>query len=157
MPRKDILDLVGKYVGPFRVTKGKDFRLKDYDPGDTLGLKMDKGEAADLLQRGSEFLALEQDILYAQDCWSVLLVFQAMDAAGKDGTIKHVMSGVNPQGVQVTSFKHPSAEELDHNFLWRCARARAYPPLALPVASVSQVVDAFGGGDLVDCDADDVP
>jgi PPK2 family polyphosphate:nucleotide phosphotransferase len=119
MPRKDILDLVGKYVGPFRVTKGKDFRLKDYDPGDTLGLKMDKGEAADLLQRGSEFLALEQDILYAQDSWSLLLVFQAMDAAGKDGTIKHVMARVNPQGCSVHSFKQPSDEELSHDFLWR--------------------------------------
>ncbi|MFG1270511.1 polyphosphate kinase 2 family protein [Xanthobacter versatilis] len=110
-----------KYTDPFRVTKGKDFRLKDFDPGDTLGLKMDKQEAAQLLQRGSEWLAMEQDILYAQDSWSVLLVFQAMDAAGKDGTIKHVMSRVNPQGCDVFSFKQPSDEELSHDFLWRYA------------------------------------
>ena len=98
---KDILNRVRKYVDPFRVTKGKGFRLKDFDPADTRGLKMDKGEAADLLERGSEWLAAEQDILYAQDRWSLLLIFQAMDAAGKDGTIKHVMSRVNPQGCQV--------------------------------------------------------
>ena len=121
MPRKDILDAIRKYTDPFRVTKGKDFRLKDFDPGDTLGLKMDKEEAAQLLQRGSEWLALEQDILYAQDSWSMLLVFQAMDAAGKDGTIKHVMSRVNPQGCEVHSFKQPSDEELSHDFLWRYA------------------------------------
>ena len=121
MPRTDILGAMGKYTDPFRVTKGKDFRLKDFDPGDTLGLKMDKQEAADLLQRGSEWLAMEQDILYAQDAWSVLLVFQAMDAAGKDGTIKHVMSRINPQGCEVHSFKQPSVEELSHDFLWRYA------------------------------------
>src|SRR6516164_4908867 len=119
MPRKDIMDAMGKYTDPFRVTKGKDFRLKDFDPGDTLGLKMDKEEAAQLLERGSDWLAMEQDILYAQDSWSVLLVFQAMGAAGKDGTIKHVMSGVNPQGCQVFSFKQPSREDLDHDFMWR--------------------------------------
>jgi PPK2 family polyphosphate:nucleotide phosphotransferase len=121
MPRKDILGAMRKYTDPFRVTKGKDFRLQDFDPGDTLGLKMDKEEAAQLLQRGSEWLALEQDILYAQDSWSMLLVFQAMDAAGKDGTIKHVMSRVNPQGCEVHSFKQPSDEELSHDFLWRYA------------------------------------
>jgi PPK2 family polyphosphate:nucleotide phosphotransferase len=121
MPRKDILEAMRKYTDPFRVTKGKDFRLKGFDPSDTLGLKMDKEEAAQLLQRGSEWLALEQDILYAQDSWSVLLVFQAMDAAGKDGTIKHVMSRVNPQGCEVHSFKQPSDEELSHDFLWRYA------------------------------------
>jgi polyphosphate kinase 2 (PPK2 family) len=101
MPRKDVLDAIRKYTDPFRVTKGKDFRLKDFDPGDTRGLKMDKQEAAELLERGSEWLAMEQDILYAQDSWALLLVFQAMDAAGKDGTIKDVMSRVNPQGVDV--------------------------------------------------------
>ncbi len=121
MPRKDILDAMRKYTDPFRVTKGKDFRLKDFDPGDTLGLKMDKQEAADLLKRGSDWLAMEQDILYAQDSWALLLVFQAMDAAGKDGTIKHVMSPINPQGVDVFSFKQPSDEELSHDFLWRYA------------------------------------
>ncbi len=121
MPRKDIIDAIRKYTEPFRVTKGKDFRLKDFDPGDTLDLKMDKEEAAQLLERGSDWLAMEQDILYAQDSWSVLLVFQAMDAAGKDGTIKHVMSRVNPQGCEVHSFKQPSVEELSHDFLWRYA------------------------------------
>jgi len=121
MPRQDIIDAMRKYTDPFRVTKGKDFRLKDFDPGDTLGLKMDKEEAAELLERGSEWLAMEQDILYAQDSWSVLLVFQAMDAAGKDGTIKHVMGPVNPQGCDVHSFKQPSVEELSHDFLWRYA------------------------------------
>ncbi len=119
MPRKEILDSVEKYVRPFRVTSGKGFRLKDFDPGETLGLKMDKEEAAGLLARGSEWLAAEQDMLYAQDRWSLLLVFQAMDAAGKDGTIKHVMSRVNPQGCEVSSFKQPSSEELAHDFLWR--------------------------------------
>jgi PPK2 family polyphosphate:nucleotide phosphotransferase len=121
MPRKDILDAIRKYTDPFRVTKGKGFRLKDFDPGDTRGLKMDKEEAAQLLQRGSDWLAMEQDILYAQDSWSVLLVFQAMDAAGKDGTIKHVMGPINPQGCEVHSFKQPSSEELSHDFLWRYA------------------------------------
>ncbi len=121
MPRKEILESIQKYVEPYRVTKGKGFRLNDIDPGDTRGLKMDKGDAAELLQRGSEWLATEQDMLYAQDRWSLLLIFQAMDAAGKDGTIKHVMSGVNPQGCQVYSFKQPSDEELSHDFLWRYA------------------------------------
>jgi PPK2 family polyphosphate:nucleotide phosphotransferase len=83
---------------------------------------MGKGEAAELLQRGTEWLAEEQDMLYAQNRWSLLLVFQAMDAAGKDGTIKHVMSGVNPQGCQVFSFKQPSSEDLDHDFFWRYAK-----------------------------------
>ena len=119
MPRREIVDRVRKFVEPFRITKGKGFRLKDIDPGDTLGLKMKKGEAAELLRRGAQWLAEEQEMLYAQDRWSLLLVFQAMDAAGKDGTIKHVMSGVNPQGCQVSSFKQPSATDLDHDFLWR--------------------------------------
>jgi PPK2 family polyphosphate:nucleotide phosphotransferase len=119
MPRKEILDRIQKYTDPFRVTKGKGFALKNYDPGDTRGLKLDKGDAADILKAGTEWLAEEQDMLYAQDRWSLLLVFQAMDAAGKDSTIKHVMSGVNPQGCQVFSFKQPSREELQHDFLWR--------------------------------------
>jgi len=122
MPRKELLDSIGKYVHPFRITKGKSFRLKDFDPSDTCGLKLDKKEAADLLQHGIAGLAEEQDMLYAQDSWSLLLIFQAMDAAGKDSTIKHVMSGVNPQGCQVVSFKQPSPEELDHDFMWRCAK-----------------------------------
>ena len=119
MARKEVLDRIEKYVDPFRITKGKGFRLDDFDPGDTCGLRLDKGEAADLLQSGTKWLAEEQDMLYAQNRWSLLLVFQAMDAAGKDGTIKHVMSGVNPQGCQVFSFKQPSSEDLDHDFLWR--------------------------------------
>jgi polyphosphate kinase 2 (PPK2 family) len=117
MARKEILDRIEKYIDPFRITKGKRFQLNDFDPGDTRGLRLDKGEAADLLQRGTEWLAEEQDMLYAQNRWSLLLVFQAMDAAGKDGTIKHVMSGVNPQGCQVFSFKQPSSEDLDQEVL----------------------------------------
>ena len=119
MARREILDRIQKYVDPFRVTKGKGFRLKSIDPADTCGLQLGKGEAADLLARGTQWLAEEQDMLYAQDSWSLLLLFQAMDAAGKDGTIKHVMSGVNPQGCQVFSFKQPSREDLDHDFMWR--------------------------------------
>jgi len=119
MPRREILDRVQRFVEPFRITNGKGFRLKDIDPGDALGLKMKKSEAVDLLRRGTQWLAEEQEMLYAQDRWSLLLIFQAMDAAGKDGTIKHVMSGVNPQGCQVSSFKQPSAMDLNHDFLWR--------------------------------------
>src|SRR5262245_11145302 len=119
MPRQEILDRIEKLIDPFRITKGKGFRLKDIDPGDTLGKKLDKKEATELLERGTAWLAEEQSMLYAQDSRSVLLVFQAMDAAGKDGTIKHVMSGVNPQGCQVFSFKQPSMKELDHDFMWR--------------------------------------
>jgi PPK2 family polyphosphate:nucleotide phosphotransferase len=122
MPRKEIIDQIQKYTHPFRITSGKGFQLKDFDPGETRGLRMDKGEAAELLQRGTQWLAEEQDMLYAQDRWSLLLIFQAMDAAGKDITIKHVMSGVNPQGCRVSSFKQPSQEDLDHDFLWRYVR-----------------------------------
>jgi polyphosphate:nucleotide phosphotransferase, PPK2 family len=121
MVTEEILDHLEKLVDPLRITKGKGFKLKDFDPGDTRGLLMDKGEAANLLQLGTKRLAEEQGKLYAQDRWSLLLVFQAMDAAGKDGAIKHVMSGVNPQGCQVFSFKQPAPEELDHDFLWRYA------------------------------------
>jgi PPK2 family polyphosphate:nucleotide phosphotransferase len=117
--RQEIIDRIHKYVDPFRITKGKGFRLNDFDPGDTRALKVEKGEAADLLAAVSNWLAEEQEMLYAQDRWSLLLVFQAMDAAGKDGTIKHVMSGVNPQGCQVFSFKQPSSEDLGHDFMWR--------------------------------------
>ena len=107
----------------YRVKDGERFRLSDVDPDDTAWLKdADKPLAQEALQRGVEALASLQDMLYAQDRWSVLLIFQAMDAAGKDSAIKHVMSGINPQGCQVVSFKAPSAEELDHDFLWRCAR-----------------------------------
>jgi PPK2 family polyphosphate:nucleotide phosphotransferase len=119
MLNKEVRDQIQKYVHPFRITKGQGFQLKDFDPADTCGVKMEKGEAAELLSQGTAWLAEEQEILYAQDRWSLLLVFQAMDAAGKDGTIKHVMSGINPQGCQVFSFKQPSSEDLDHDFLWR--------------------------------------
>jgi len=111
-----------EFAKPFRVDDGRKFRLKDFDPGDTAGLKEDRQRSRDVLQQGVELLAKMQDKLYAQDRWAVLLIFQAMDAAGKDGAIKHVMSGVNPQGCQVYSFKAPSAEELDHDFLWRTSR-----------------------------------
>ena len=119
MPRKEILESTQEYTQPFRITEGEDFRMKNFDPGDTCGLKLEKGEASELLQQGTKWLAQEQDMLYAQDRWSLLLVFQAMDAAGKDSTIKHVMSGVNPQGCQVFSFKQPSQEDLSHDFMWR--------------------------------------
>jgi PPK2 family polyphosphate:nucleotide phosphotransferase len=112
-----------KLAAPWRVDDGRKFRLKDVDPGDTSGFRSRaKPKAEKELEAG--ILALEelQDKLYAQDRWAVLLIFQAMDAAGKDGAIKHVMSGVNPQGCQVASFKAPSNEELDHDFLWRCNR-----------------------------------
>jgi PPK2 family polyphosphate:nucleotide phosphotransferase len=108
---------------PFRVTDGERFRLKNIDPGDTLDLKSeDKPREQEALATGIEALAELQDMLYAQDRWALLLIFQAMDAAGKDSAIKHVMSGVNPQGVEVYSFKSPSAEELDHDYLWRCMK-----------------------------------
>ena len=122
MAGKAILDDLAHYVQPFRITRGKGFRLKDFDPRDTCGLELGKSEAAQFLQRGTEWLAKEQGLLYAQDRWSLLLIFQAMDAAGKDSTIKHVMSGINPQGCQVFSFKQPSAEDLSHDFLWRHAK-----------------------------------
>lgn len=107
----------------FRIDQPGNFRLADHDPADCCGLTMDKDDAKDLLKEGVERLAELQEKLYADNRWSVLIVLQAMDAAGKDSLIEHVMSGVNPQGVQVVSFKQPSAEELDHNFLWRIARA----------------------------------
>ncbi|HUG97816.1 MAG TPA: polyphosphate kinase 2 family protein [Gammaproteobacteria bacterium] len=114
---------LSRLLDPYCITKGSKFRLKDVDPADTGRLHSEsKSEAKRLLAEGVRWLAEEQERLYAQDRWGVLLIFQAMDAAGKDSTIKHVMSGVNPQGVQVHSFKQPSAEELDHDFLWRCAR-----------------------------------
>jgi len=114
-------DRARRFVKPYRIDDGKGFRLKAVDPADTGRLESEDADAAkEVLQEGIELLAEYQDKLYAQDRWSLLLVFQAMDAAGKDGTIKHVMSGVNPQGVQVFSFKAPSAEDLDHDYLWRC-------------------------------------
>src|SRR5437879_10002458 len=107
-----------KLAKSYRVEDGKDFRLKDYDPADTDG-RHSKQHAEEALQQGVARLAELQDRLYAQDRWAVLLIFQGMDAAGKDGAIKHVMSGVNPQGCEVHAFKAPTNEELDHDFLWR--------------------------------------
>jgi len=109
-----------KLANAFCVTNGKSFRLKDFDPSDA-GKHLSKDKAEDLLQQDIAELAELQDKLYAQDQWALLLIFQAMDAAGKDGIIKHVMSGVNPQGVHVHSFKQPSIEELNHDFMWRAA------------------------------------
>ena len=110
-------------AAPFRVTSGQNFRLKDCDPGDTLKFdSKDKDRAKEALVQGVQALSALQDKLYAQDQWAVLLIFQAMDAAGKDGAIKHVMSGVNPQGCEVHSFKAPTSEELDNDFLWRCSK-----------------------------------
>jgi PPK2 family polyphosphate:nucleotide phosphotransferase len=110
-----------KLADRYRIDHGKKFRLKDFDPADTWKLK-DEERAKEYLERGVRRLAELQERLYAQDQWSILLIFQAMDAAGKDGAIEHVMSGVNPQGCQVFSFKAPSAEDLDHDFMWRCMR-----------------------------------
>ena len=123
MKTKEVIERARSLAKPFRVTDGSHFSLKDIDPGDTLDLETEeKPRAKEALATGVEALAELQDMLYAQDRWAVLLVFQAMDAAGKDGTIKHVMSGVNPQGCQVYSFKAPSAEDLNHDFLWRCMK-----------------------------------
>jgi PPK2 family polyphosphate:nucleotide phosphotransferase len=123
MNTKKLFKRARAFSKPFRVTDGKGFRLKDVDPGDTLDLGAeDKPRAKEALVNGVAALAELQDMLYAQDRWAVLLIFQAMDAAGKDGTIKHVMSGINPQGCEVVSFKSPSPEELDHDFLWRCMK-----------------------------------
>ncbi len=123
MNMDEIAKLAKEFAAPYRVTAGRRFRLADHDPADTGRLsREDKPRAKEALQRGIEALAELQEKLYAQDRWAVLLVFQAMDAAGKDGAIKHVLSGVNPQGCQVASFKAPSAEELDHDYLWRCNR-----------------------------------
>jgi PPK2 family polyphosphate:nucleotide phosphotransferase len=123
MKTSKVIEAARGLAAPYRVTNGKKFRLKDFDPADTGDLKSaDKPRAKEALQTGVEALAELQDVLYAQDRWSLLLIFQAMDAAGKDGTIKHVMSGVNPQGCQVSSFKGPTSEDLDHDYLWRCVK-----------------------------------
>jgi len=120
---KDVIKQAKPLAEPFCITNGKKFRLKDVDPDDTLHLKSeDKPRAKEALSVGVQALAELQQMLYAQDRWAVLIIFQALDAAGKDGAIKHVMSGINPQGCQVFSFKAPSAEELDHDFLWRCMK-----------------------------------
>jgi len=111
----------GGFAAPYRVENGKKFRLKNVDPAGTGGLES-KQQADGWLAKGVAQLSALQDKLYADDRWALLLIFQAMDGAGKDSAIKHVMSGVNPQGVQVYSFKQPSAEELDHDFMWRTMR-----------------------------------
>ena len=124
MELKEIIKRARPFSSPFRVDSGGRFRLTRIDPGDTLHLdSADKPRAKEALAMGVEALTQLQDMLYAQDRWAVLLIFQAMDAAGKDGAIKHVMSGVNPQGCQVYSFKAPSSEELDHDFLWRTMKS----------------------------------
>lgn len=123
MKLHEVIKASRKLSKKYRVSHGKKFRLKDVDPGDTGDLKSeDKPKAKEALATGVDALTKLQDVLYAQDRWSVLLVFQAMDAAGKDGTIKHVMSGVNPQGCQVSSFKSPTSTDLEHDYLWRCVK-----------------------------------
>src|SRR3989475_3611927 len=126
MKHGKLLKEASRIVEPYCITKGEEFRLKDHDPADTNGLK-DKHQAQGLLEDRIQLLSHMQEKRYAQDRWALLLIFQAMDAAGKDGAIKHVMSGVNPQGCQVFSFKSPSNEELNHDYLWRthkCAPER---------------------------------
>ena len=123
MKLEDMAERARNFSQPYRVTKGKDFKLKNVDPGDTGPLeKSDKKRAKEALKDGIDALSDLQEMLYAQDRYSILLVFQAMDAAGKDGAIKHVMSGINPQGCQVSSFKKPTSEDLDHDYLWRCLK-----------------------------------
>ena len=118
MKTRKIAKELSRLAGRHDVMKGHKFRLEDADPGDTSGVKSE-AHARKLLPMGTEMLAHMQEKLYAQDRWALLLIFQGMDAAGKDGAIKHVMSGVNPQGCEVHSFKAPSHEELDHDYLWR--------------------------------------
>ena len=114
---------LSRFVRPYRIERARGFRLKDIDPGDSAGIPSDrKEEAAALLADGVKRMAALQDKLYAQDRWSLLLIFQALDAAGKDSVIKHVLSGINPQGCQIFSFKAPSAQERDHDFMWRNMR-----------------------------------
>jgi len=123
METKEVIKRAERFAEPYIVTDGSGFRLKDIDPADTLDLSSEnKPMAKDALALGIRVLTDFQDMLYAQDRWSLLLIFQAMDAAGKDGAIKHVMSGVNPQGCQVFSCKAPSSEDLKHDYLWRCIK-----------------------------------
>jgi len=113
---------LAKFVDRFRIDKPDKFRLAKFDPTDTCGLDVDKKEAKELLTEGVARLSELQELMYAQDRWSVLAIFQAMDTAGKDSAIKHVMSGINPQGCEVHSFKRPSEEDYDHDFLWRSSK-----------------------------------
>jgi PPK2 family polyphosphate:nucleotide phosphotransferase len=118
-----LIETSGELIKHFRVADSQNLRLKDFDPADTLDFTSeDKPRAKETLAAGVQALAKLQEILYAQNRWAVLVIFQGMDTAGKDSVIKHVMSGVNPQGCQVHSFKAPSHEELDHDYLWRCAK-----------------------------------
>ena len=123
MKPHDILKTAKTLREKYAVTDGASFRLNRCDPNETDGLPgIKKGDSKELLEEGMQLLAELQEMLYAQDHWSILLIFQAMDAAGKDGVIKHVMSGINPQGCEVNSFKAPSVEELDHDYMWRSMR-----------------------------------
>jgi len=122
MKFKKLVRETAKIAEPYRISKGKDFRLKDYDPADTGGMN-DQAKAQKLLEQSVHLLSHFQERLYAQDRWAVLMIFQAMDAAGKDGAIKHVMSGINPQGCNVTAFKAPSQEDLQHGYFWRANKA----------------------------------
>ena len=123
LSKRELIEKAKKFSKSYCVGDGKNFKLKDYPSDDFPNFKKKEKQAAkELLQMGIDALAAMQDMLYAQDKWSILLIFQAMDAAGKDGAIKHVMSGLNPQGCQVSSFKAPSAEDLDHDFMWRCQK-----------------------------------
>jgi len=122
MKNHKLAKTAARLAEPYRITDGDKFRLKDFDPTDT-GKLHSKENATELLEQGIELLSRMQEKLYAQDRWALLIVMQAMDAAGKDGAIKHVMSGINPQGCDVHSFKAPSVEELDHDYLWRAHRA----------------------------------
>jgi PPK2 family polyphosphate:nucleotide phosphotransferase len=118
----DLRARLKSFADPCCITVGRGFRLNKHDPADTRGLSITKKNARDLLEQSVARLSTLQEMLYAQDRWALLLIFQAMDAAGKDSAIKHVMSGVNPQGCEVRAFKEPSTEELDHDYMWRCAR-----------------------------------
>jgi len=123
LSKKELVQRAKDFSKQFRVKDGSEFRLKDFDPKEDGGLgDEDKPLAKQTLEMGVEALSALQEVLYAYDKWAVLLIFQAMDAAGKDGAIRHVMSGVNPQGCQVTSYKAPSPEELDHDYMWRCTK-----------------------------------
>lgn len=123
LSKRELIEQAKKFSNQYCVGKGEKFRLEDYKTSANFDLgPEDKPLVKKTLQLGVAALAAMQDILYAQDKWSLLLIFQAMDAAGKDGAIKHVMSGVNPQGCQVFSFKAPSAEDMDHDFMWRCLK-----------------------------------
>jgi PPK2 family polyphosphate:nucleotide phosphotransferase len=123
MKMRKVINAARNLANPFRVSEGADFHLKDFDPADTLNFtSADKPRAKEALAMGIAALASLQDMLYAQERWALLLIFQGMDAAGKDSAIKHVMSGINPQGCQVYSFKTPIGEELYHDYLWRCVK-----------------------------------